>query len=114
MKKILFLAIGCAFFTVSCSNEAENKGNLNDNHTKTELIDYSDIKQSGEYLEFEKRYMKFVYGEIDMKQFLYTQESLDIAKAFLIRIGEYTYGGYTSIEDIISYALSKYLEISNS
>ncbi|WP_060875079.1 hypothetical protein [Myroides odoratus] len=114
MKKFFFLAVGCAFFTVSCSNEVENNGNLKDNHTKTEMIDYSAIKQSNEYLEFEKRYMEFVKREIDIKQFLYSQESLDKAKAFLIKIGEPNYGGYTSIQDIVSYALAKYLEISNS
>lgn len=114
MNKLLFLAIGSAFFTVSCSNEPENNGNLNDNHTKTELISNSDIRQSTEYKNFDKLYMDFVHGRIDIRQFLYSTESFNTAVAFLISIGEYSMGGYTTQEDIMTYALTKYLEITNS
>ncbi|MBB1151141.1 MULTISPECIES: hypothetical protein [unclassified Myroides] len=113
MKKILFPAIGCMFFAISCSNDAENKETVKDDLLKTEL-DYTSIKQSAEYLAFENRYMQYVKLEISQNDFLSTQTSLDLAKAFLIRIGEPNYGGYSSMEDIISYALAKYLEIHNS
>ncbi|MGQ8868395.1 hypothetical protein [Myroides sp. TSA_177.3] len=114
MKKILFLAIGCAFFTISCSNETENIGNLNDSHNKTELNTNSSIRQSTEYKDFDKLYMDFIHGRIDIKQFLYTTESFNTAVAFLLSIGEYSMGGYTTQEDIMTYALTKYLEITNS
>ena len=114
MKKILFLAIWLAFFTVSCSNDAENDGNLNDNHTKTELTNYSNVRQSTEYKDFNELYMDFVHGRIDIKQFLYSTDSFNTAVAFLIYIGEHNMGGYTTQEDIMTHALTKYLEITNN
>lgn len=114
MKKIVFLAIGCAFLTVSCSNEPENNGNLKDNHTKTELADYSLIKESDEYKAIDKLYMDYIYEKIDINQFLYSNESFDIAVTFLLSIGEYSLGGYTTQEEIMAYALTKYFEIKNS
>lgn len=114
MKKILFLAIGCAFFTISCSNEPENISNLNDSHNKTELADYSVIKESDEYKAIDKLYMDYIYEIIDIKQFLYSNDSFDIAVTFLLSIGEYSFGGYTTQEEIMAYALTKYFEIKNS
>lgn len=114
MKKILFLAIGCVFFTISCSNEPESNGNLNDGHNKTELNTNSSIRQSTEYKEFDKLYMDLILGKIDIKEFLHSTDSFNTAVTFLLYIGEYNLGGYTTQEDIVTYALTKYLEITNS
>lgn len=114
MKKILFLAIGLTFFTVSCSSDTERQEREKDDFLKTEMIDYSEVKSSAEYIKLGELYNKFLYGEIDKKYFLHSSESLVIAKNFLEKIGEYNLGGYSSPQDIVFYALIKYLEILNS
>ena len=114
MKKIVFLAIGCAFFTVSCSNEPENIDNLKDNHSKTELNTNSSIRQSSQYKAFNELYLDLILGKLDIKEFLHSTDVFNAAVSFLLYIGEYSLGGYTTQEDIATYALIKYLEITNN
>ena len=104
-KKMLVLGVGLLVMATGCSvDESKNGESKND---KTEF-NMNDIQDSDQFRAFENLYFQFINGKIKHTDFL---SSVNIAKDFLNKLGETNYGGYTNPEEIVGFALIKYLEI---
>lgn len=112
-KTMLLLGMGGLLMFTSCSSdEAAKSSSLNEN-SKVEMNTNS-IMDSEQFKAFEKLYTEFLDQKIKEYEFLNGKESIEIAKAFLEKIGQPTYGGYTQGSDIVGYALVQYLIIKSS
>ena len=109
-KTMLVLTVGGLFLFSSCSNDEATKSSSLDGNSKVEM-NTNPIMDSNEFQEFKRLNDKFNRGEIDQGEYLKGIESVDIAKKFLEKLGEITYGGYTYGPDIVGYALVQYLVI---
>ncbi|WHT40533.1 MULTISPECIES: hypothetical protein [Myroides] len=109
-KTMLVLAMGMFFVASSYSNALMTQ--LEPNFSVENNANA--IQDSVEFKNFERLYTDFLDGIISMDDFLYAGTSLEIAKAFLEKVGLPNYGGYTETQDIIGFALVQYLVVISS
>jgi len=106
MKKTMFvLAMGVFFVASSYSNALMIQSEFNfsvENNANS-------IQDSVEFKNFKRLYIDLLDNVISMDDFLYGDTSLEIAKAFLEKVGLPDYGGYTATQDIVGFALVQYL-----
>lgn len=110
---MLVLAMGGLLMFTSCSSDESTKSSSLDGNSKVEM-NTNPIKDSEQFKAFEKLYTDFLDLKMKEYEFLEGEESIEIAKAFLEKIGQPTYGGYTEGSDIVGYALVQYLIIKSS
>ncbi|WHT40531.1 MULTISPECIES: hypothetical protein [Myroides] len=112
-KTMVVLAMGGLLLFTSCSSDESTKSSSLDGNSKVEM-NTNPIMNTTEFKDFEQLYTDYLDQKIKEYDFLNGKKSVDIAKAFLIKIGQPTYGGYTQDSNIVGYALLQYLIILSS
>ncbi|MGQ8867943.1 hypothetical protein [Myroides sp. TSA_177.3] len=112
-KTMLVLAMGGLLMFTSCSSDESITSSSLDGNSKVEM-NTNPIRDTTEFKDFENLYNQYTSGEIDQVEYLEGTESVDIAKKFLEKLGETTYGGYTDGPDIVGFALVQYFIVISS